>query len=89
MADELKSYLDRVNYNDTFAGQVEEAVRRSLSDSGSALLDGESNANIGDYTRLVIGMMLGVAALPDFKASGRVEDLSATMNENSGLEEAA
>lgn len=61
MADELKSYLDRVNYNDTFAGQVEEAVRRSLSDSGSALLDGESNANIGDYTRLVIGMMLGAA----------------------------
>ena len=29
-----------------------------------------------------------VAALPDFKASGRVEDLSAAMNENGGLEEA-
>ncbi len=61
MADELKSYVDRVNYNDTFAGQVEEVVRRSLSDSGSALLDGESSANIADFTRLVIGMMLGAA----------------------------
>lgn len=48
MANELKPYVERVNYNETFAGQVEEAVRRSLSESGSTLLDGESNANIAD-----------------------------------------
>lgn len=48
MANELKPYVERVNYNETFAAQVEEAVRRSLSESGSTLLDGESNANIAD-----------------------------------------
>lgn len=36
MANELKPYVERVNYNETFAGQVEEAVRRSLSDNISA-----------------------------------------------------
>ena len=58
MANELKPYVERVNYDETFAGKVEEAVRRSLSDSGNTLLDGNSNANILDFTRLVIGMML-------------------------------
>lgn len=61
MANELKPYVERVNYNETFAAQVEEAVRRSLSESGSTLLDGESNVNIADFTRLVIGMMLEAA----------------------------
>ncbi len=38
MANELKPYVEKVNTNETFAAQVEEAVRRSLSESGSTLL---------------------------------------------------
>ena len=45
MANELQPYLNRVNPDDSYAREVEEAIRRSLPDSG-VVLDGNSDANL-------------------------------------------
>ena len=48
MADELQSYVNRVNPDETYTGKLEEAIRRALSENGIVVLDGDSDANIAD-----------------------------------------
>ena len=72
MANELKSYVERVNYDKTHAGKVEETLRRMLSDNGSLVLDGDSDANLFDFVAVALGIMEG--ALTKAKALGKTAD---------------
>lgn len=61
MANELKSYLNKVDSNEAFSQLLEESIRRSLPDNGSIVLDGNANANIADFAGLITGLIASIA----------------------------